>query len=356
MRRLLAESESGRAAPRRDPRSPGNRGAALAAAVASVDRVNRFVAAGLVALTGVAVAFGWPSALASDGAVTPEAATADPALDRVESFAFAIGGKGLAGNVQKRFRDYDLIVADGEETRAKKIAALQAQGKVVLGYLSVGTIEKWRGWYPQAKGFRLEKEPDWRGEWYADTAASGFRDLIVGQVAPGFLAKGFDGVFLDNTDMIETHPGRSDGMYALIKGLRELLDSPTARPAVGSTLGAAASGVAGAQVRYLFAQNGDSTVGPMLDDLDGWNREDVTHTYDFDRDRYAAVPRPQRRSAKSALREIKAAGKLTTATDYTRRGRGRRVNRSIRGACRVGAVPFVSNIELSRIPRRAPRC
>jgi len=108
--------------------------------------------------------------------------------------------------------------------------------------------------------------------------------------------------------------------------------------------------------RYLFAQNGDSTVGPMLSDLDGWNREDVTHTYDFDRDRYAAVPRAERQAAKRALREIRAAGKLTTSTDYTRNGQGRWVSRAIRSACRVGAVPFVSNIELSRVPRRAARC
>jgi uncharacterized protein (TIGR01370 family) len=289
------------------------------------------------------------------GSAASAAGTGSP-LDEVESFAFAIGGKGLAGNVQKRFGAYDLVVADGEESKAKKIAALRARGKIVLGYLSVGTIENWRGWYPKAKRFRLDKEPDWRGEWYADTAAPGFRNLIVDQVAPSFLAKGFDGIFLDNTDMIETHRAQRDGMYALVGGLRALLDQPAARSAVEQSAPAGASGSNGTPGRYLFAQNGDSTVGPMLSDLDGWNREDVTHTYDFDRDRYAAVPRAEWQAAKRALREIRAAGKLTTSTDYTRNGQGRWVSRAIRSACRVGAVPFVSNIELSRVPRRAARC
>jgi hypothetical protein len=269
---------------------------------------------------------GWRTAAA--GVAVP------PELARVETFAFAIGGRGLAGNVARRFRRYDLVVADGEESSAAKVAVLRERGKVVLGYLSVGTIERWRSWYRDARRYRLEREPDWSGEWYAEVAAGGFRELIAGEVAPSILAKGFDGLFLDNTDMIETHGAQRRGMHELVARLGGLVHGGG----------------------YLFAQNGDRSVGPMLDDLDGWNREDVTSTYDFDRDRYRPVPRGKRRAARRALREIGARGLLTTTADYTRRGRGRWVRRSVRSACRVGAVPFVSNIELSRVPRHPPRC
>ena len=84
---------------------------------------------------------------------------------------------------------------------------LRRHGAIVLGYLSVGTIESYRWWYRAASPYKLELWDDW-GEWYADVSRKGFRDLIAERVAPRMLAKGLHGLFLDNTDMVETH-GRS---------------------------------------------------------------------------------------------------------------------------------------------------
>ena len=83
----------------------------------------------------------------------------------------------------------------------------------------------------------------------------------------------------------------------------------------------------------------------MLGDLDGWNREDVTSTWDFDRDvSTVAARRHSRRHGD---------GKLVTTTDYTRARGGKAVRRSVRASCRAGAIPFVSDIELTRVPRQA---
>ena len=93
--------------------------------------------------------------------------------------------------------------------------------------------------------------------------------MIAAEIAPGILGKGFDGLFLDNVDMVETrnHAAQRDGMRKLVLALAEL---------------------AHADGRLLFAQNGAWAFASsgLLDAIDGWNREDVTWTYDFDRRRY----------------------------------------------------------------------
>ena len=76
----------------------------------------------------------------------------------------------------------------------------------MLAYLSVGTIEKWRGWFDDIKRYRLEPWQDWKDEWFADVSKPGLRRIIVRRIAPGILDKGFDGLFLDNVDMIEPPP------------------------------------------------------------------------------------------------------------------------------------------------------
>ncbi len=175
------------------------------------------------------------------------------------SFAFAIGNGNLSGGpreVADRLGGFDLVVVDGELASADEVAALRADGVTVLGYLSVGTIEKWRSWYPRLKRFRLGAWADWKDEWFADVSKPKLRRVVAGEIAPQLLAKGFDGLFLDNVDMVETrnHADQRDGMRELVMSLATL---------------------AHADGRLLFAQNGAGILDRLglVDALDGWNRE-----------------------------------------------------------------------------------
>jgi endo-alpha-1,4-polygalactosaminidase (GH114 family) len=141
--------------------------------------------------------------------------------------------------------------------------------------------------------------------------------------------KRFDGLFLDNTDMVETHPRRKPGMRRLVKSLAKTTH---------------------AKHRLLFAQNGDETVKPLLRYLDGWNREDVSFTYDFDARRYEAQPPSATTRAQKALERIAAAGLLVTATDYVAAGDDSATDTARENACAAGALPFVSDINLTRLP------
>lgn len=245
------------------------------------------------------------------------ASTLPSRLAAVHTWAFAIGNGTLSGDVARRYASYDLVVVDGQEVTARQVAALHHDGALVLGYLDAGTIEPYRPWYTRAKPYRLDYWKEW-GEWYADVDAPGYRKL-VGSVGASMLRKKLDGLFLDNTDMVETHPGQASGMRHLV-----------------AELAALAHGHGG----FLFAQNGADVNGPFLRYLDGWNREDI-----------GTDP-----AAVRELRAMRARGLLTLATGYVARESSPAARRDVALACRAGALPFVSNVELTRIPAQPARC
>jgi hypothetical protein len=102
----------------------------------------------------------------------------------------------------------------------------------------------------------------------------------------------------------------------------------------------------------LFAQNGDAFELSLAPLLDGWNREDVTFTYDFDNNRYIRTPKADHQEALKALQAMKAAGLLVTATDYVKSATSANVKEAVKVARGVGALPYVSDIDLARVPAR----
>ncbi len=263
------------------------------------------------------------------------AVPADPRLAGVQDFAFALGSDPGDPAVAAGLAPYDLIVVDGEEATSADVAALKANGAVVLGYLSVGTIEPFRSWYKRLKRYRLPQTFEEFDEPYARVAAAGFRRQIAGRIAPGILAKGTDGLFLDNTDMVEQFKAQKAGMRVLVRRLSALV-----------------RGRGG----LLFAQNGESSIGPLLPFYDGWNREDVTSTFSFKRGSYVRTTAGQVADAQAALRRISAAGLLVTTADYTAAGDTATEQLAVSNSCAVGAIPFVADIGLRRLPAAPLTC
>jgi endo-alpha-1,4-polygalactosaminidase (GH114 family) len=269
-------------------------------------------------------------------AIAPaHATTADPRLAGVHNWAFGLGLDANDPSVLGSLSGYDLVVADGELTRPASVARLHQAGAVVLGYLSVGTIEPYRSWFRKLKPFELSDRFKQFGEIYADVNARGFRRAIARRIAPRLLRAGFDGLFLDNTDMVETHKRERPGMRRLVRSLATLVH------------------VRGG---LLFAQNGEASVRPLLRFYDGWNREDVTWTYSFKRRSYVHQPAAEIAEAQAALRKIAALGLLVTSTDYTAADDVGAAQESVANACAAGAIPFVGDIELTRLSATPPAC
>jgi uncharacterized protein (TIGR01370 family) len=208
------------------------------------------------------------------------------------------------------------------------VGALRAQGSIVLGYVNVGAVEEGRPWTAAAQPYKLDYWEQW-DEWYADVTKPGFRTLVTNTMVPPILAKGFDGLFLDNVDMVDTHPGQRAAMVGLVAQL-----SATVRGRGG----------------YLFAQNGeDATVDALLPHLDGWNREDVSFTYDDDSGGYAPVSPSDKQAALATLRRLKSRGVFVSTIDYLTDAAGNQARAAVQAACGAGAVPSIGDIGLTRV-------
>lgn len=273
----------------------------------------------------------------------PSTAAPSPQLEDVRSWAFAIGDGMLAGDadaVARRLGEFDLVVIDGELASGSEVRALRRTGVVVLGYLSVGTIERWRRWYPRLRRYRLAAWRDWKGEWFADVSRPGFRRELARRIAPRLVRKGFDGLFLDNVDTIEQrrHRAQRPGMRKLVRRLARLVHH---------------------REGLLFAQNGARAMRRfgLARYLDGWNREDVTWTYDFDRRRYVRQSPAAISTAQRELRAMARRGLFITATDYTG-GVKAAEEEAVANACAAGALPYVADIGLTarRLPSNPLRC
>ena len=176
------------------------------------------------------------------------------------------------------------------------------------------------------KRYRLKAWQDWKDEWFADVSKPKLRRILAREVAPEILAKGFDGLFLDNVDMIETrkHRDQRAGMRRLVRRLAGLVHGDGG---------------------LFFAQNGYWGLRKfgILEFLDGWNREDVTWGFDFDRRRYVRHPDRQVEVALHELARMRALGMFMTATDYTREAGGAAEAEAIPNACSVRVAVHVEH-------------
>ncbi len=245
-------------------------------------------------------------------ATTPSTAK----LQAARTFAFGLGVKLTTTNVARLGRR-DLVVVDGEAASPAVVARLHARGALVLGYLSVGSVESWRSWFPLLKPYRLEPLGDWPGERYTNVSDPQARAVLADQIAPQLLAKGFDGLFLDLIDMTEDHPAQMDGMIDTVQRI-------SARVRAGGGV--------------LMAQNGDSVIDRFTR-LARCLEPGGHHRHLRLRPRaVCARLTSQRTAALSRPPSTARSGLVVTSTDYFASPRARGAARAVRIACAAGAL------------------
>jgi polysaccharide biosynthesis protein PelA len=95
---------------------------------------------------------------------------------------------------------YDIVVLDAEVelTLVQKLN----RKSVSLGYLSLGEVHNTRKWALglERQGLLLAPNPKWRDARFIDTRDARWEKLILSDLIPTLLARGFAGVFLDTLD------------------------------------------------------------------------------------------------------------------------------------------------------------
>ncbi|MDE3037273.1 MAG: endo alpha-1,4 polygalactosaminidase [Pseudomonadota bacterium] len=108
------------------------------------------------------------------------------------------------GNVfpDSAFAPYDIIVFD--RASHPPLAPLKEEGKILLGYVSLGEAETSRSDYQNIVNddLVLDTGPHWTGNPIIDTRKSKWASYMLNTLIPSITSQGFDGIMLDTTDSL----------------------------------------------------------------------------------------------------------------------------------------------------------
>ncbi|MEZ5354036.1 MAG: endo alpha-1,4 polygalactosaminidase [Bryobacteraceae bacterium] len=239
---------------------------------------------------------------------------------------------------------FGLLVLD--DRHHPPLEPLRAEGKTLLGYLSIGEVEKTRPYFAAARreGLLVEENPDWKGSYRVDMRNRRWRWRVVNQIVPALLRMGFHGVFLDTADVAgyleEKDPKRFAGMRkAAVDLVREIRKRhPAAK---------------------VMMNRGFDLLPELAGELDAVLAESTRARYDFGGKVYRRTPDEEYRQAVNLLRE--AAQRFPSLTvytlDYWDPDDALGVREIYREQRANGFAPYVSTILLDRViaePEAAP--
>ena len=100
-------------------------------------------------------------------------------------------------------RRFDLLVL--EPGHARPIAPLRGPGAKLLGYISLGEVERNRPYARSLASAGALRAPNanWPDARYVDLRHRAWKTLVLNQLVPQILAKGYDGIFIDTMDNAE---------------------------------------------------------------------------------------------------------------------------------------------------------
>lgn len=130
---------------------------------------------------------------------------------------------GINENEADRLKMYQLVVIEPSEFSVEKIKQLHSDGKIIYGYLNIGSIEVYRLYYSRFEELFLDIYQDWPDENWIDVSSSLWQDFIVDDLARQYVALGLDGLFLDNADVYYNYPQEEiyQGLCSILKGLKK---------------------------------------------------------------------------------------------------------------------------------------
>lgn len=228
-------------------------------------------------------------------------------------------------------RRFDLAFLDSEYERSLDMIR---ESSVIIGYLSLGEVNKNRQYFPEIKTFVTFENPNWPGSFLMDVREGIWHELVISELIPEILKKGFQGLVLDTVD----NAAYLEGLDPKYKGMREAMISLIKK-----------INKAFPQV-YIFTINGLSLFPEAGEVVDGIVAEDVSTSYDFEEKRYFKVPRNQHLEICKRLQSVKKTYKiLILSLDYALPSQKELIQYARKEAKKYGFLPYISTIELDQV-------
>lgn len=162
---------------------------------------------------------------ADGGTSVPDATAADGATPGASMRGFPVAGPwvsfygpGGALDLAKLASTFRVINIDADPAGANftdaQIVTMRAGGQNrVISYMNVGACETYRTYWPKcmASGAMTSVYDGYPDERWANLSNVAYQDLIVDEVAATLAARGVDGFFLDNLEVVEHGAGATNG-------------------------------------------------------------------------------------------------------------------------------------------------
>ena len=142
------------------------------------------------------------------------------ALANIDSWVVYYSDKAPAS----AFSTYDLIVFD-DQYHPPLEPLKQDSDKVILGYLSLGEVEKRNPLFKEAKaeGLLYGENKNWPDSYFVNMRNPKWLKMVVEQAIPSILKQGFDGIFIDTIDNAEYMESVDPKQYAGMKAAAVML-------------------------------------------------------------------------------------------------------------------------------------
>lgn len=200
-----------------------------------------------------------------------------------------------------RTLDYDTIVIDAQYYEPEEIAALHDAGHTVYSYINLGSVEDFRPYYKDYVDLTFADYENWKGERWVDVSQQVWKDFILEKLAPEILAKGVDGLFVDNVDVYYIRQTKEifEGVTEILKGLQKMNT-------------------------YVSINGGDTFVtdyidqgGKFTDVADAVNQETVFSMINFDDETFSRNTERERNYFQKYVEKVAANGGDIYLLEYT---------------------------------------
>lgn len=235
----------------------------------------------------------------------------------------------------ERFKDYDLLVFDGGHHPS--LQALSESGKTLLGYISLGEVEKTSPYYEVLRrdGALLKQNENWKG-YGVDLRKPIWQKAVIESIIPGLLRDGFNGIFIDTLDTPldlerrdpKKYAGTTQAAVNLIKAIR--MHFPNIK---------------------IMVNRGYEALPKIAPYIDMELGESVRNTYNFNKKTYGSVSESDYALQIKWLREAQAINKnLKIYTlDYADKTDSKRITEIYKIQRENGFIPYVTTIALNEV-------
>lgn len=247
-------------------------------------------------------------------------------------------GKGQVEALSQR----DAVIIETKNQTPESIAAMQASGTLVIGYISIGEDDAIRigdglgygGFDSSYFDRNQDNVPDKNSIWnshYADARQPAWRRYFLERAFAMRRDYGVDGFFLDTIDTSELYKESESAMIGLIRELR--FQNPDS---------------------IIINNRGFHTVEALGSDIDGVMFESFTASWNWDLESYYLMDTPAWDWGLTTYNEIlkpamETNGLVVLVLDYTASGDAPETKTSFDRAVSFGYVPEVSSIYLDEI-------